>query len=266
MEDIEYFNRARDYLLSFDGVTDELIDRHLNDWRRRKPESISALFKAFLFHAQNRQGMPNSIGDIENLREVLFDFEPAKVTDRYPSWDELFDAVEATGKAPGRLDKENQRSYWVIYCKAILSIANFLKRYKNIEEFNAFVHGFHTNEHSRLALPLLLSKELFGFGFALACDFLKESGYPDFVKPDTHLNDIARGLGISSAIDDFGVFKDVISYCQRIEKLPYEVDKLFWLVGSGKFYLSSIRVNTSKQDFIDACVRAARSLVNPSHT
>jgi len=29
LEDIEYFNRARDYLLSFDGVTDELIDRHL---------------------------------------------------------------------------------------------------------------------------------------------------------------------------------------------------------------------------------------------
>ena len=33
-------------------------------------------------------------------------------------------------------------------------------------------------------------------------------------------------------------------------KKPYEVDKLFWLVGSGKFYLSDTKVKTSKRNFI----------------
>ncbi|BDX18097.1 hypothetical protein MFKK_09070 [Halopseudomonas aestusnigri] len=97
---------------------------------------------------------------------------------------------------------------------------------------------------------MLLKEEIFGFGFALACDFLKETGYPDFVKPDTHINDISRGLGITDAKNDFGVFKDLEAYCQRIDMLPYEVDKLFWLVGSGRFYLNNLKVNTSKWDFI----------------
>lgn len=136
------------------------------------------------------------------------------------------------------MEKSNNKSYWVIYCKAILSIAQFLSKYSCLEEFEKFVNGFLTNEYSRLALPLLLEKEIFGFGFALACDFLKENVSPDFVKPDTHLNDISKGLGITShSSDNFQIFKDVVLYSQRIGKLPYEVDKIFWLVGSGRFYL-----------------------------
>jgi len=30
------------------------------------------------------------------------------------------------------------------------------------------------NKHTKATLPMLLSKEIRGFGFALACDFLKE--------------------------------------------------------------------------------------------
>lgn len=232
-------------------MTNEIIDSHLNHWKSRKPKTIPELFRASLLHAQNRRGMPNSIGNIEGLRSVLFDFSPSEVSKKYQSWSELFDAISRGNyKPPGRLEKENNKSHWVIYCKSIVSIAEFLSTYSSIEEFDNFVHGFLTNKHSRLALPLLLKEEIFGFGFALACDFLKETGYPDFVKPDTHINDISRGLGITDAKNDFGVFKDLEAYCQRIDMLPYEVDKLFWLVGSGRFYLNNLKVNTSKWDFI----------------
>ena len=97
--------------------------------------------------------------------------------------------------------------------------------YKNIDEFNRFVEGFYTNEYSRVALPLLLEREIFGFGFALACDFLKDSGYPEFIKPDTHIKDIARGVGITQSSDQYQIFKNVITYCRSINRLPYEVDK-----------------------------------------
>lgn len=253
MEEIEYFDKAKDYLMSLDGVTGKMIDAHLNDWKNKKPKDISGLFKKCLFHAQNRRNMKNTIGNIDNLESILCNFDPQKVAHTYSSWDSLFSTIEnGTYKPPGRLQKSKLQSFWVIYCKSIVSIANFLLLYKNIEEFDTFVKGFLTNEHSRSALPLLIKEELFGFGFALACDFLKENGYPDFVKPDTHLNEIARGLGISEAQSDFGIFKDVQAYCKRIKKRPYEVDKLFWLVGSGNFYLNHIEVKSSKQAFIES--------------
>lgn len=247
-----FFEQAREYLLSFGGVTDVIIEMQLNEWETRKPSNIKELFRAFLTHAQNRQGMPNSIGDIEQLSPVLFGFNPREVAKSYTSWENLFDTIKAgTYRPPGRLEKDNARSYWVIYCKSILSIAEFLGRYQSLEEYDEFVGGFLTNEHSRLALPLLLKEELFGFGFALACDLLKETGNPYFVKPDTHLNDIARGLGISNAKNDFGIFKDVEAWCDEIGELPYKVDKLFWLVGSGKFYLSGLTVPSSKWRFLE---------------
>ncbi|MCX5882712.1 MAG: hypothetical protein NTU74_13200 [Deltaproteobacteria bacterium] len=240
-----------DYLLSFDEVTEPMIERHLSEWKERKPTSLIGLFRAFIMHAQNRQGMPNAIGDIDNLSDILFDFRASEILSKYASWGDLFDAIQSSGYTPpGRMQKNNNKSYWVIYCKAIISIAQFLSSYKALQEFDDFVSGFLTNEYSRLALPLLLEKEIFGFGFALACDCLKENGYPQFIKPDTHLNDISRGLGITGANSDYQVFKDVEAYCRRNSTLPYEVDKLFWLVGSGRFYLFGVKINSSKWDFL----------------
>ena len=88
-------------------------------------------------------------------------------------------------------------------------------------------------------------------GFALACDLLKETGCPRFVKPATHLNDIARGLGISKAQSDFGVFKGVEAWCDEIGGIPYRVDEMFWFVGSGKFYLSGLTAPSSKRRFLE---------------
>lgn len=253
MQETDYYNKAKAYLLSFDRVTAEMLEEHINEWQNRKPETIEALFKAFLLHAQNRQGMPNSIGDIQKLSELLFDFNHTKVAETYGDWEALFDAVNNSSyKPPGRMVKGNNKSHWVVYSKAIISIARFLSAYKDIGEFHQFVGGFLTNEQSKLALPLLLAEEIFGFGFALACDFLKENVSPEFIKPDTHINDIAQGLGITKSSNNYQIFKDVEAYCARINVTPYAVDKIFWLIGSGNFYLSGIKINSSKHEFISS--------------
>ena len=251
MKEIEYFNKAKEYLLSFDGVTEEMISAQLVEWEQRKPTNIRELFKAFLVHAKNRQGMPNSIGDIENLNSILFNFNHVKVLKKHKNWEGVFDSIRKSKYSPpGRMVKSNNKSHWVVYCKSIISICNFLSAYKTIEEFNIFVNGFLTNEQSKLALPLLLAEEIFGFGFALACDFLKENVSPEFIKPDTHINYIAQGLGITESTKNYHIFKDVEAYCSRINILPYEVDKLFWLVGSGNFYLFNTKIRSSKNDFV----------------
>lgn len=250
--DAEYLIReARQYLLQMPQVTDAILDKHLLHWKQLKKQSIEELFRSMLMHAQNRQGMPNAIGNIDNLAAVLFNFSPKKVVETYKNGETLLASIQSCGiKVPGRIDPTNRRSYWVIYTQSILSCARFISSFDSAESFHEFVKAFYVNEHSKLALPLLLKEELFGFGFALACDFLKENGYPEFVKPDTHINDICRALRITEATTDFGVFKDVVAYCQNNSLVPYEFDKLMWLIGSGSFYLDKIRVRSNKQDFV----------------
>jgi hypothetical protein len=242
---------ARDYLLSFDGVDDRTIDEHLRAWKDKKKHSLRELYRSLLNHAKNRQSMPNTIGDIEKLENVLFGFNPVKVRRAYGDHFALLREIKKQKiQTPAKIDVQNNRSHWVIYAKSAVTSAHFLSRFKSPSEFHSFVESFYTNEYSRLALPLLLKEELPGFGFALSCDFLKENGYSGFLKPDTHVNDICRAAGLTVAKTDFGVFKDLVAYCNRHKLIPYEFDKLIWLVGSGNFYLRDMRIPTKKSNFI----------------
>jgi hypothetical protein len=245
------FSEGRRYLLAQPGITAPILDDHLTLWRKGKKNTIEALFRSMADHAKNRGGMVNFIGDVDVLSGVLFDFQPRKVTDQYATWRDLFDEIRQRKiKVPSKMVPNNPRNSWVIYTKSILSCAQFLSSFRTAQEFHAFVASFGVNEHSKLALPLLLKEELFGFGFALACDFLKENGYPNFIKPDRHVKDIATGVGITQSKTDYGVFKDVVAYCAKDDVVPYEFDKLLYLIGSGNFYLNGLSVPTNKWEFI----------------
>ena len=253
MNNQKIYNKAREYLLSFSEINEEILDNHLNIWKEKKPKDLKNLFKKMVEHAQNKQGMPNSIGNIDKISEFVFEWDYNKVNNTYISWEKLFDTIKKSDYTPpGRMLKNNSHSYWVQFCKSILSIALFVSRFKTIEEFNKFVEVFYFNEETRIALPLLLKEEIFGYQFALACDFLKENGYPEFIKPDTHIKDIFTGLNLTKNNNDFQIFRDVIKFSKSINKLPYKVDKIFWLIGSGNFYLNDIKIHVSKKDFINS--------------
>ena len=89
---------------------------------------------------------------------------------------------------------------------------------------------------------MLLSYEIHGFGFPLACDFLKEIGYTGFGKPDTHLKKIFGKLHLSRSSKDYDVFRAILRIAAHAGKTPYEVDKIFWLVGSGNFYHNGLGI------------------------
>ncbi len=255
MDNQKIYDKAKEYLLSFPEVTEEIINNHLNAWKDEKLKDLKDLFERMVFHSQNKQGVHNSIGDIDKISSFVYDWDFQKVNENYDSWEKLFDAIKSSDYTPpGRMLKDNSHNYWVQFCKSILSISLFVSRFKNIEEFNKFVEVFYFNEETRIALPLLLKEEIFGYQFALSCDFLKENGYPEFIKPDVHIIDIFRGLNLSNGNNDFQIFRDVIKFSKSINKLPYEVDKIFWLIGSGDFYLNDIKVHTSKKDFINSII------------
>ncbi len=110
------------------------------------------------------------------------------------------------------------------------------------KEFYEWVDFFNDDDRARPALPLLIHQEVFGVGFALACDFLKELGYTKFAKPDVHLIKIFVGLELcppGPTPSPSQVFKSIIRVADNVKKTPYDVDKLFWLVGSGNFYLNN---------------------------
>ncbi len=246
------FGAARVYLLTFEGVNNNMIDKHLNLWKEGKRDSINDLLFGVLEAVKTRQGMQNAIGEIEQLRQYLQDFSPRQIIARYDNWKKLFRTIESNYNPPGRMAINIPQNYWRIFCKSVISASKFLSRFSNVEEFDRFVSQFYLNEYTRVALPLLLDKEIVGLGFALSCHFLKENGYPKFVKPDVHIKEIFKGIGISqSEADDYEVFKDVVRFSESINEIPYVVDKLFWLVGSGDFYLDELRIRTKRDDFIE---------------
>ncbi|MDD3985642.1 MAG: hypothetical protein PHY59_07140 [Methanobacterium sp.] len=255
MDNQKIYDKAKEYLLSFPEINNEILNNHLNYWKGKKPKDLKELFKKMVFHSTNRQSMPNVIGDIDKLSSYIYNWNYEKVNDKYKSWEELFDTIKSSSYVPpGKMLKNNSHGLWVQFFKSIISISLFVSRFKNIEEFNKFVETFYFNEETRIALPLLIKEEIFGYQFALACDFLKENGYPEFIKPDVHIIDIFKGLKLTTGNNDFQIFRDVIKFSKSINKLPYEIDKLFWLIGSGKFYLNNIKIKTSKEDFINSII------------
>lgn len=244
----QIYRNGYDYLLSFDEITNDIIQKHLEQ-SKSVPKDMSSLLRRLLASSINKQGMSNSIGNLDDIQKILFDFNPSKIVQKFNNWEDIFDKIKEEYIPPGKMEK-NAKTYWGQFCKTILSGANFVSKFDDITEFNNFIDQFNYNEYTKLSLPMLLSYEIYGFGFALACDFLKECGYTGYVKPDVHIKEIFNGIGISNSKDDYEIFKDVIKYADRIGEDPYYVDRIFWLIGSGKFFLDGIKINTKRDDFI----------------
>ena len=259
------FDFGKEYLLRREEISEDILEHYLTLWKICKPTTINELCRKMIAHAQNRQGMPNSIGDIRNLKHILFGFSPPLIKENYNDWITLFQKINTELTPPGRMDINNRHNYWVIFCKSIISIADYLSKFDSFDNYSDYVNTFISdNPDIRLAFPLILKEEIFGYQFALACDFTKENISPKFIKPDTHIKDIFIGVGLCNCGDnDYNIFRKVIKYCTDIGEEPYAVDRLFWLIGSGKLFETPLRQNeirfkTDKFQFIEEFNRIVR--------
>jgi len=259
--DRKAYELAKSYLPSqkITGVTQALIEKYQNlSSLRPKPTSRNELYERLLRSAQNA-GMKSSvigdsIGGVDKLSSVLYDFSPKLVLANYEDDREaVLDRVIKELKPRGKIRKTS-RSLWPLYCQTIISAARFIEQFDSANQFFEWVDFFDQDARARPSLPLLLDREIEGFGFALSCDFLKELGYVNFPKPDIHLHDIFEALELCQAeVDDYQLFKAIIRLASNADVTPYAVDKVFWLIGSGNFYddpeIGSI--GNHKQDFIE---------------
>lgn len=218
-------------------ITDGQLEKYfqVHDIYKEK----NRILKRLCGSLQNYQSMPNVIGfytkeeRAEGFRKVLFNYDETKILDAYASYEKLRDAFAREFD----IDKSNferKNNSWTKYSKAVLSACVFMKQFKNADDFNTFVGLFSYNEATRVALPLLLEREIYGLGFALGCDFLKEIGYSQYPKPDVHLVGIFHTLGLCED-NQLSCYKAIIKMANATRETPFKVDKVFWMIGSGNF-------------------------------
>ena len=203
--------------------------------------------------ATNRNMLPGVIQFGERKPEfarILFNFDHHKVLSQYDARS-LFDAFKQN--FPIR-NADSPRSLWRMFACSTISISEFLSNFIDAAAFDAFVMNFARDKITRAALPMLLEKEIYGYGFALACDFLKELGYTHYPKPDDHLMDVFSVLGLCPR-DPYQVYKAIIEMAEAVGQTAYYVDKTIWLICSGFYYFDGIDQGSKsrKEDFIIAC-------------
>ena len=226
-----------------------------------EPVDLPVLFERLLSSAQNanmKAGViGNAIGGVHNLGKVLFRFNHLRTLKVYAGKpDKLLEYIEIKLKPKGKIRKGPQ-SIWPRYCNTILSVASFLSQFDSGDDFYEWANVLYGNKKTMPALPMLIAAEVDGVGYPLACDFLKELGFVEFGKPDVHVKDIFIAIGLcGTKPTDYQVQKIIARIAEAAKVSPYNVDKLFWLIGSGKFYKhenlgKNGRIGRLKQAYIE---------------
>lgn len=261
----------RKIMLTLNKITNKILDQVVQEneinlekyLKPKKLETLNEIYERALQSTCNKQGMEKNIKFNSErkpkFKELLFDFCPKKIVENYggnpfEGWKPIFYKFQQTWGNESKMDINNKKNQWVQFSKSAIESALFFAKFENKNQFDFFVGRFQTNnennEYLLEALPLLLQKEIFGFGFALACDFLKEAGFDKYPKPDVHLIDVFTQTGLYKNRDDYEVFKKTIELANLVQEPAYSVDKKIWLVCSGNFYLDNKKVNSNKKELI----------------
>lgn len=238
----EYFDNPEKHLERY--LKDQSRYETINDANRRLIQSMS-----------NRNMMASVIAfnkRSEKISKILFDYDSKKIINTYPNWDILL--KEFVSHFP-EIDVTRKWNLWQQFSDWVISWSKFMSVFKDKEEFDYFVGRFSLNIYTKASLPMLLEKEIKGFWFALACDFLKELWYRDYPKPDVHLIKIFYQTWLCNSKEQYDVYKSIIEMCDIVWKDAYSVDKIFWLIWSWNFYLDEIKIWRSREDFIESVLK-----------
>lgn len=255
---VSIYSLAKAYLIDMidDENAVEILEEYLTPHDCNQVEKLSQIYFHLLKHAQNANMKPKvigqSIGGVKKLKPILFNFNAKKVLEHYGDdheklLDDIVEELQPTGQV-----KREPKGLWVHYCQSILSAAQFLCQFKNSKAFYEWANEYYQDETKIDELPQILAREIHGIGYALACDFLKEMGFANYGKPDVHIKDILRGVGLTKEKAKETEIQAVLREMAKVNGVSaYHVDKILWLIGSGEFYFHDFSTGQNKQDFID---------------
>lgn len=232
------FRSAKEFLneiiQSHSGLSNSILKEILQ--QKSKFDNISDANKRLIESLQNRGMMPRVIGlfdrNKKEIEKILFGFNPQKILSVYKDENALLEVFKENLNLK---NTDGKRNLWLQFARGVISGSRFMSSFKDKHDFDRFIKNFSLNKFTKASLPMLLSREVKGFGFALSCDFIKELGYREYPKPDVHLIEIFYGLGLSEFKDEYSVYKDIVEMAEVVGEDAYTVDKMFWLIGSGRF-------------------------------
>ncbi len=261
-KEIQLYNLAKNFLLRKIDSKNIDLEKYMHpEIRRSNPQDFSTIYKSILESAQNLQMSPNVIGksisgikgNIDPLGDSLNNFDPHQINKSIGHYNEkeLFNLLKLKFRI-----KSEKTKLWFRYCKTIISSSIFLSKFESVQQFYEFIDQLYKSENTKNILPLLLSIEIDGYGIALSCDFLKELGYVQYGKPDTHIKDIfiaakyfEKHVKNTIKVDYYSLqIFDMIAKSNKTT--AYNVDKIFWLICTGSFYQDNIKIGSNKDEFI----------------
>lgn len=214
--------------------------------------SLSDIFEQLIQSAQNYQRMPNVIKFAERkdrIKAILYEYDCSEIAGY--NVEGLYQRFRKEFKVNSTDSNQNS---WYKWSKSIIDAARFICEFRNVNDFIIFVDQFNHNVLTRMALPLLISQKVSGIGFTLACDYLKELGFVNYPKPDVHLIEVFSRLGLAdqNPISTFEAIIRMSDICKEFDgtATPYKIDKIIWLICSGRFYKDKIICSRHKEDFI----------------
>lgn len=243
------YREARDFLETIAGRD---VEELLAFTRYSKVTDMQEIYWRFARSLCNKRGMPATIGDVDELEPFLFGFDPVRTAGKYDGeWKRLFTAIREGYTPPGPMDISREASYWVVYVKGLLSGAVFLSRVGTFSGFERFVAGFAHHPIALAGLPIIIERFIYGMGFPLGCDWLREMGYTDYAKPDIHVLTIFIECGIVRDWDTFQSFKILAHMGRLMGEPPAVVDKVLWYIGSGRFLPDDEPVTRYRNAFVE---------------
>lgn len=209
--------------------------------RRRNYANIKDVHKQVLTTLATPRGLPKLVKSIDAYREVFSDFDPFEVVEGLGnlSDDELVERVR-----PKHANHTNR--LWRQFARGAVDGARLLTSFTNPNSldasgFFAFVDLNAQNADDCWALAQALSEKIYGMGTVLACNFLKEVGISIAIKPDVQLIEIFSKIRLipsstkSLAEAPYRTFLAGQKIALANQVQPFLVDKMYWILGAGKW-------------------------------
>lgn len=222
-------------------ISKEKIDEFISTSDVPKCEDIGGAFRLLLAILQDFQMYPNVIKykdrEIEVL-EILHQGDLNYISSLEP------EQLLCTFRNKFGFSRDG---IWKKYCNSIITGASFMRSFRDDEDYKNTFDSFNKNDMTREAFALFLSRKIYNMGFAIACNWLKELGYYEYAKPDTHTKDICKSLGVLSGNDDIECFEAMIKIAKEAGIEAYKLDKVWWLICSGNLYRYDITLPNPRQ-------------------
>lgn len=241
----KFYEMSIDYLNS---IKPEDID--ITEYFDKKEcNNFKDILICFISTLQDYQSMPNIIGfnskpeRKETYNKIFCDYDHMKILDNYDE-DSLFNEFCKNFPVNNANSKQNS---WRKWARGIIDVCGYLSRFDTPEDFNEHFRSFNGD----LEGIVELQDNIYCMGFALSCNVIKDLGFTDYCKPDTHLIDVLSEIGFCSD-NPRSVFYKVREIAEANNITPFHLDSIIWLICSGYYYKhDGIKIGSHKKEYID---------------